>query len=114
MRSLSLTRDRLAMFQRKSFEKLPHVQDLLSRIEETNGEQYYQNVKMPNFDTVKERIKSTKNFFANLISENITSRLEDEDDSRDIFRYVNQILNTEGWLREKEEDGKNRERLRVC
>lgn len=62
-------------------------------------------MKMVNFEAAKEHVKATKGNFANVIVENVTSRLE-EDNSRDIFRYVNQILNTEGWLREtQDEDG---------
>ena len=54
--------------------------------------------------TAKESIKAKKSFFCEKVSACITEHLEQEVDSEKIFQVTPQILNTDGWIRRKEED----------
>ena len=67
--------------------------------------QKYQDIPLPNFDNVFERIKNKKDSFSRKVQKCIQSRLKEEDDSEFLFTHVH-ILNTEGWIRETTyEDG---------
>ena len=104
MQCLNKAQGRFDMFEQKKFEKLPHVKDFLRQVEERDGNFYYQDIKLPSFETAKESIKAKKSFFCEKVSACITERLEQEVDSEKIFQVAPQILNTEGWIRRKEED----------
>ena len=61
MRPLSKAKERLDIFDKKSFEKLPHVNDLLKRISvDGDGKYSYQNIILPDFENAKERISAKK------------------------------------------------------
>ena len=66
------------------------------------GEHMYQNVTLAGFDDAKNRVAQQKNTLSNEIHECITNRLEEENDSKSIFKLVLQILNTEIWIRTDE------------
>ena len=73
MRSLSKAKERLDIFDKRSFEKL-HVNDLLKRISvDGDGKYSYQNVILPDFENAKERISAKKNDLSRKVRECITA-----------------------------------------
>ena len=107
MQCLNKADERFELFAQKKFEKLPHVKDLLKRVVEKDGEFCYQDVKIPGFEIAKNSLKNQKAFFTDKIRDLIKERLEREEDSRDIFTIAPNVLNTEAWIRYKDEDSEN-------
>lgn len=103
MQTLSKCNSRLQLFETKKFEKLPHVKHLLQQVEEREDGTYYQSLKLVNFEQAKEALTEKKAFFTNKVSSCIKLRLEEEEDSREIFLAAPKILNTEGWLQFQED-----------
>ena len=54
---------------------------------------------LPDFENAKECVSAKKNDLSRKVRECIITRLEEENDSQEIFTSVPQILNTEGWVR---------------
>ena len=103
-------KERLDLFDKKEFDKLPHVKDLLRRININEaGEHMYQNVTLAGFDDAKNEVAQQKSMLSNEIRECITNVLEEENESESIFKLVLQILNTEGWIRTDESGQTNLE-----
>ena len=101
---LSKAKERFDLFDSKEFDKLPHVKDVLRQITvNENDEQVYQNILLSNYEAAKQRISEKKVRLSEKVRTCITERLEEESDSKGIFQYVQQLLNTEGWLRTNEE-----------
>ena len=103
-------KEQLDLFDKKEFDKLPHVKDLLRRININEaGEHMYQNVTLAGFDDAKNQVAQWKSMLSNEICEGITNCLEEENDSKSIFKLVLQILKTEGWIRTDESTQTNLE-----
>ena len=83
------------------------MKDLLKRVVEKDGEFFYQDVKLPGFEIAKNSLKNQKAFFTDKIRDLIKERLEREEDSKDIFTIAPNVLNTEAWIRYKDEDSEN-------
>ena len=107
MQCLNKADERFELFAQKKFEKLPHVKDLLKRVVEKDGEFFYQDVKLPGFEIAKNSLKNQKAFFTDKIRDLIKERLEREEDSKDVFTIAPNVLNTEAWIRYKDEDGES-------
>ena len=107
---ITKAKERLDLFDKKEFDKLPHVKDLLRRITiDEAGEHMYQNVTLAGFDDAKNQVAQWKSMSSNEICEGITNCLEEENDSKSIFKLVLQILKTEGWIRTDESTRTNLE-----
>ena len=103
-RCLSKAKERFDLFDSKEFDKLPRVKDLLRQITvNENDERVYQNIVFSNYEAAKQRILEKKASLSEKVRKCITVRLEEESNSKGIFQYVPQLLNTEGWLRTNEE-----------
>ena len=83
------------------------MKDLLKRVVEKDGEFFYQDVKLPGFEIAKNSLKNQKAFFTDKIRDLIKERIEREEDSKDIFTIAPNVLNTEAWIRYKDEDSEN-------
>ena len=93
MRCLNKIKGRLDLFDKKTFAKLPHVKNPVGKITLVKGIQKYQDIALPNFDSVFECIKNKKDSFSKKVGTCIQSRLE-EDDSEFFFTHVVHILNS--------------------
>ena len=100
MQCLNKADERFELFAPKKFEKLPHVKDLLKRVVEKDGEFFYKDVKLPG-------LKNQKVFFTDKIRDLIKERLEREEDNKYVFTIAPNVLNTEAWIRYKDEDGES-------
>ena len=61
------------------------------------GMRKFQDIPLPNFDNVLDRIKNKKDSFSREVQTRVQSRLE-EDDSKFLFTDVRYILNTDEWI----------------
>ena len=95
--------ERLELFIKKDFEKLPNVRDFLSKVKEDDGEYSYQGVKLRNFETAKSSIMKEKNQFAGLVRDCMTERLTREEESKKLVEYIVKILDCERWGKEEED-----------
>ena len=93
------------LFERKDLEKLPHIKYFLSRVSFVEGKYYFQELRK--FDDAKEYVKCRKNELLQKVRECMTSRLEEEKESEEIFKHVPPILNCEGWDRKINVDGES-------
>jgi hypothetical protein len=106
MNYLSKAKERLEMFERKEFEKLPHVKYTISKIcIRDDGKRYLHDIELKNFDQSKEFVKSRKNDFLERVKNCMVQRLEEEAESEAIFKSIPTILNCEGWERTVVVDG---------
>ena len=72
MQCLNKADERFELFTQKKFDKLPHVEDLLKRVVEKDGEFFYQDVKLPGFEIAKNSLKNQKAFFTDKINKRTT------------------------------------------
>ena len=105
MNYLSKAKQRLELFERKEFEKLPHVKYVISKVSCDDGKYFLHDIELKNYETSKQFVKDRKNDFLDRVRECIVERLEEEAESEKIFKYVPIILNCEGWERKVELDG---------
>ena len=101
--ALEKAKHSLHKFETRDFEKLPYVKDFLSKLVIKGDLHEYQHVELKNFQEVKEYVKNKKTFFLEKVRECISSRIEDEDDSSEMFVHIPKILNCEGWDRNCDE-----------
>ena len=94
---LHKTKNRLDFFDKKSFEKLPHIENLIGKITLVKGMWKYQDIPLLNFDNVFACIKNKKDSFPRKIWTCIQSTLEEEDDSEILFTHVLHFWNTGGF-----------------
>ena len=61
MFAITKTNEHLALFEKKPFAKLPRMKYLLSKCNQIDGENYYQNVKLSNFEAslIHFRVRKT-------------------------------------------------------
>ena len=86
---ITKAKERLDLFDKKEFDKLSHVKDLLCQIILNKaGEHMYQNVRLAGFNNTKNQVAQQQSTLSNEICECITNRLEEENDSETIFRLV--------------------------
>ena len=97
------TLDRLETFMKKDFEKLPNVRDFLSKVKETEGEYSYQDVKLSHFENVKKNVSKEKNYFAGLVRDNLSERLNHEEESEKTIKNLVTILDCKKWERQDED-----------
>ena len=106
MRAITKTNKRL-VFKKKPFAKRPRLKHLLSKCNQIYGENYYQNVKLSNFEAFFNSFSCKKDKFLDekqilrKTNSSIKDQLSEEIESNNIFESTEQILNTEGWEHEK-------------
>ena len=103
VKAMEKTLDRLETFMKKDFEKLTNVRDFLSNVKETEGEYSYQGVKLSNFENVKKNVSKEKNYFAGLVRDNLSERLNHEEESEKTIKNLVTILDCEKWERQDED-----------
>ena len=99
---LETAKKQLERLEKKNFEDLPTVKRFLDKVEERDGQFYYQNVALPNFSAAKESAKVTKRNLLGRITEAMQTRLEAAENKFVLMAAT--ILNCEGWKR-KGDDG---------
>ena len=60
VKAFDRTVERLDLFMKKDFEKLPNVRDFLSKVKEIDGEYSYQGVKLRKFEDSKSTVSKEK------------------------------------------------------
>ena len=95
--------ERLDLFIKKDFEKLPNVRDFLSKVKEVDGEYSYQGVKLKKFEATKSSVSKEKNQFAGLVRDCLAERLTREEESKKSIESIVTILNCERWEKEEED-----------
>ena len=85
IRAITKTKKHIALFEQKPFAKLPHVKHLLSKCNQIDGENYYQNVKLSNFKASFDSLSHKKNKFLDAVKSSIKDRLSEEIESNKIF-----------------------------
>ena len=81
----------LALLEKKPFTKLPRVKHLLSKCNQIDGENYYQNVKIY-FQIISNSLLRKKNKFLDADKSSIKDQLSEEIESNKIFESNIQIL----------------------
>ena len=99
MRAITKTNKHLALFKKKPFTKIPHVKHLPSKCNQIDGENYYQNVELSNFEAFFDSLSPKKSKFLDAVESSIKDGLSEEIKSNKIFESIVQILNIEAWER---------------
>ena len=73
------------------------MKNLLSKCNQTDGGNYYQNVKLSNFKASFDSLLHKKSKFLDAVESSIKDWLSEEIKSNKIFESIVQILNTETW-----------------
>ena len=85
MRAITKTNELQVLFEKKPFAKLPHVKHLLSKCNQIDGENYYQNVKLSNFEVSFDSFSRKKNKFLDAVKSSIKDQLFEQIESNKIF-----------------------------
>lgn len=101
MNALSKTKKRLDLLTNKEFEKLPHVKYLLSKIEHRDDRYFFHDIELKNYDSCMNAVKDQKDELTACVKECIITRLEEEEESKELFASAAKLLNCEAWLRNK-------------
>ena len=75
----------LVLFKKKPFAKLPRVKHLLSKCNQMDGENYYQNFKLSNFEVSFDSFSRKKNKFLDAVKSSIKDQLFEQIESNKIF-----------------------------
>lgn len=97
IRAFEKTLDRLELFMKKDFEKLPNVREFLSKVNEIDGEYYYQGVKLNSYENDKAIVSKEKNQFAALVRDCLSERLSREQESENSVKSIVTFLDCERW-----------------
>lgn len=95
--SLEKAKRSLKRFEDKQLEDLPHVKNVLKKLEEKNGCFSYQGIVLQNVNQAKEYVRKRKNFILKIVNDCISERLEHEEESSEYFSIISTVLNCEGW-----------------
>ena len=71
--------------QERSFETMPFVKNLLSKIEEKEQKFFYMNIPIENYEKAKGNIAKKKTEILENVSNCLSKRLEEESDSKTMF-----------------------------
>lgn len=103
--SLQKTGERFDMFERKDFDKLPHVKHFLSKVTTSDTRKvYYQGIELVNYESELSRARQSKNDLLKKVRDCIEKRIEQNEESSSLLRHAVQILQTDGWKRETRDD----------
>ena len=70
--AITKTNVRLVLLEKKPFAKLSCVKHLLSKCNQTDGENYKQNVKLSNYEASFDSLSHKKNNFLDAVKSSIT------------------------------------------
>ena len=73
------------------------MKNLLSKCNQIDGGNYYQNVELSNFKASFDSLLHKKSKFLDAVESSIKDWLSEEIKSNKIFESIVQILNTETW-----------------
>ena len=97
VKCIEKTLERIELFGKKNFEKLPNVKYLLSKIKEKDGKFSFQDVNLADFHNVKDQVSGKKNCFAGLIRDCLLQRLQREEESMQLMKDLCHVIDCEGW-----------------
>ena len=95
--AISKAKRQMERLQECSFETMPFVKNLLSKIEEKEPTFFYMNIPIENYEKAKGNIAKKKTEILENVSNYLSKRLEEEIDSETMFQHTPKILNCEGW-----------------
>ena len=95
--AISKAKRQMERLQERSFETMPFVKNLLSKIEEKEQKFFYMNIPIENYEKAKGIIAKKKTEILENVSNCLCKRLEEESDSETMFQHTPKILNCEGW-----------------
>ena len=95
--AISKAKRQMERLQECSFETMPFVKNLLSKIEKKEQKFFYMNIPIENYEKAKGNIAKKKTEILENVSNCLSKRLEEESDSETMFLHTPKILNFEGW-----------------
>ena len=99
---ISQTKKQLERIERKDFKSLPTVRRFLNNKKEEEEKHLFEDVKLKGFDNAKTIVSSKKNVWLGLVKNTISERLQNNETI--VSKYCALTVNSEGWLRFKDDD----------
>ena len=88
MYAVTKTNERVVLFEKKPFAKIPHVKHWLSKCNQIDSENYCQNVKLSNFEAYVDSFLCKKNEFLDAAKSSIKDLLSEAIKTNKVFESI--------------------------